>query len=883
MRSSLAVAIALAIASVPAYAEPPTAVPVATSAAATTQLPRDVKPLHYAAHITPHVEKLSFNGTVSIDIEVLETTDRIVLNQLDLDFSKTELTNAKGEPLALEKTQADNPTQTATFLPKAKLEPGQYRLTLAYTGKIGQQANGLFALDYATKEGKKRGLYTQFENSDARRFIPSWDEPNHKATFDLTVTVPAQQMAVGNMPVAERKEDGNGLATIRFERTPKMSTYLLFFAAGEFEREEISAADGTKIGTITQKGKVEQARFALESSKAILAEYNDYFGVKYPLPKLDNIAAPGSSQFFSAMENWGAIFTFERALLFDPAISSVSDQQGIFSITAHEIAHQWFGNLVTMAWWDDLWLNEGFATWMAARTTEKLHPEWNTKIGAVYGREGAMGQDAVESTHPVVQHIDTVEQASQAFDGITYAKGGAVIRMLEGYVGADAWREGVRSYMAAHAYGNTVSDDLWQQIERAAKKPVTAIAHDFTLQPGIPLLKVESRCENGKTIAQFVQSEYTEDRPDKKPLTWRVPVIARVGGGDEVRTLVENGKGRIELPGCGALLVNAGQSGYYRTLYAPKEFAALASGFAELSSIDQLGVMNDVGALSMNGQQPVSDYLDLVSHTPMEADPEIWMKVAGSFAGIDNLFKGDVERQNTFRKYAIARLQPVFAKLGWDAREDDSLPVRRLRMSLIGTLAGFGDAAVVSEARRRFAASQTDPAALPGELRRLVLSIVASKADAATWDQLRGMAQKETSSMLRDQYYRLLASSQDETLAQRALEMALTDEPGATNSAMMIDAVSGEFPDKAFDFALAKMEQVNAFVDGSSRTRFFPRLANGSRDPEMIGKLRNYAEKHLAPTSRREVGTTIADIQYLIKMQRERLPEIDAWLKKNGG
>jgi len=883
MRLSLSAAIALALASTAAYAQAPAVpVPVTTQAAVTTQLPRSVKPVHYAVSVAPDAESMSFTGSVAIDVTVLEETSTIVLNQIDMTFSNVALVETdKGKKFGEAKVVVDNDAQTATFDFGAKLKPGHYQLSMDYTGKIGRQANGLFALDYPTKDGKKRGLYTQFENSDARRFIPSWDEPNHKATFDLTVTVPASQMAVSNMPIAERSELGNGLAKIRFERTPKMSTYLLFFALGDFEREETVTKDGTKIGVITQIGKIDQARFALESSKVVLEEFNEYFDVDFPLPKLDNIAAPGASQFFSAMENWGAIFTFEHTLLLDPAIANIADQQRIFSVAAHEIAHQWFGNLVTMAWWDDLWLNEGFATWMAARTTEKLHPEWNSKIYSLYGREGAMGMDAVESTHPVVQHIDTVEQASQAFDGITYAKGGAVIRMLEGYVGPDAWREGVRSYMKAHAYGNTVTDDLWREIERAAKTPVTAIAHDFTLQPGIPLLKVSARCENGKTIARFEQDEFTVDRPGKEPLKWRVPVIAKVGGGAEVRTLVEDGKGSMELPGCGALLVNAGQSGYYRTLYAPENFDELQGGFAELSAIDQLGVMRNVWAIGMNGQQPVSDYLELANAVPLSADPEIWMEVAGTLMSIDEMFTAG-ERRDAFRKYALARLQPVFKELGWDARESDSAPQRRLRMTLIGTLADFGDEAVRAEARKRFAAWRKDNTTLAPELLRTVLSVVSANADESMWETLHAMAKEETSSLLRDQYYGLIASTRNEALAQRALDMALTDEPGATNSAMMISRVAREFPDKAYDFAIANMSKLDGLVDGSSRTRYFPRLASGSADPAMVGKLRDYAEKHLAPTSRREVETAIAGIEYRIKVRRERLPEIDAWLKKRG-
>ena len=325
---------------------------------------------------------------------------------------------------------------------------------MTYAGKIGTQANGLFALDYDTKAGKKRALYTQFENSDARRFIPSWDEPNYKATFTLTATVPSDEMVVSNMPIATTDKLGNGLSKVTFQQSPKMSTYLLFFSLGDFERAT-TMSDGTQIGVIAQKGMVDQADFMLASAKDVLHEYNDYFGVKYPLPKLDNIAAPGQSQFFSAMENWGAIFTFEYSALLNPRISTQLDKQRVFNTAAHEMAHQWFGDLVTMRWWDDLWLNEGFASWMASRTTEKLHPEWHTNLDIVGTREGAMSQDAVATTHPVVQHVETVEQASQAFDSITYSKGEAVITMLEAYIGPDAWRAGVRNYIKAHAYGNT--------------------------------------------------------------------------------------------------------------------------------------------------------------------------------------------------------------------------------------------------------------------------------------------------------------------------------------------------------------------------------------------------------------------------------------------
>jgi aminopeptidase N len=884
MRNYLFSAIAVALASIAAPAAAVDMPPAAPAVTATTQLPRGVVPTHYDVAVTPHAATLSFDGKVTVSIDVLKPTRSIVLNALDMTFSSVQLTTTNGKSAAAApKVSVDAAAQTATFTFAQPVPAGSYRLAMNYSGKIGTQANGLFAIDYDTKAGKKRALYTQFENSDARRFIPSWDEPAYKATFDLDVTVPSGEMAVNNMPVASKTDLGNGMTRVRFQQSPKMSTYLLFFGLGDFDRVT-TTSDGTEIGVITQKGKSSQGQFTLDSAKAVLHEYNSYFGVPYPLPKLDNIASPGSSQFFSAMENWGAIYTFEYSLLLDPSISNQGDKQQVFNTAAHEMAHQWFGDLVTMSWWDDLWLNEGFASWMAARTTEKLHPEWHTELDAVDTRESAMGLDAVATTHPVVQHVETVEQASQAFDSITYSKGEAVIRMLEAYVGADNWRNGVRRYIKAHAYSNTTSDDLWRAVEGAAGKPVTAIAHDFTLQPGIPLIRVEAaQCSGGNTMLKLVQGEFTKDRPDKAPLKWHVPVIAQTVGGTAARTLVSNGKATLSVPGCGPVVVNAGQSGYYRTLYAPAQFTALRDDFAKLAPIDQLGLLNDTWALGMAGRQPVSDFLDLGSATPADADPEVWADLAGSLNSLDFYYRGDKARQARFRAFAIARLSPVFARLGWQAKPGESVPTGLLRMQLIGSLGSLGDPSVLGEARRRYAAQATDPKAVPPELRKIIYDLVASQADAATWDKLHAEAKAEKTPLIKDQLYALLSISHDDVLARRALELALTDEPGATNSARMISAVGYQHPDMAFDFAVAHRTQVDKLVDSTSSSRYYPGLGGSSFDPAMIDKIKAYADAHIAAGSRRVADTVIANITYRMMVRQQRMPAVDAWLAKHGG
>ncbi|SOU08404.1 M1 family metallopeptidase [Xanthomonas arboricola] len=883
MRLPLVTAIALALVGTSPAACVLAAAPAPPSAAAssiTTQLPRTAKPRHYAVEITPHADKMTFDGKVAIDVSVLQATDRIVLQAANLSLARGTLRQKGGKPQAA-KVSTDAEAQTATFAFDKPLAVGEYVLSIDYSGVINTQANGLFALDYTTAQGARRALFTQFENSDARRFIPSWDEPNFKATFDLAINAPAGQMAVSNMPVASSKPGANGRTRIAFQTSPKMSTYLLFVSVGDFERATVTADNGTEIGVIAQKGKVGQAQFALESGRDVLHEYNAYFGIPYPLPKLDNIAAPGRSQFFSAMENWGAIFTFEYSLLLDPAVANIDTKQGVFTVAAHEIAHQWFGNLVTMAWWDDLWLNEGFANWMEARTTAKLHPEWDIdKTGPALKSRAAMRRDAYATTHPVVQHVATVEQASQAFDAITYQKGEAVIAMLEDYVGSDHWRTGVRSYIKQHQYGNAVTDQLWQQIDAVAPgKQFTQVAHDFTLQPGVPLIKASSRCVGGQTAVTLEQGEFTLDRPDKQPLRWHVPVVLRSGNGAPVRVLVD-GTAQVQVPGCDApVVVNAGQKGYFRTLYAPAQFKALTTRFATLPVVDQVGVLNDTNALAGAGVQAQADVLDLTAQVAAGASPDVWDMVASIYDDVDGSFERDPAARAAWRAYAVPRLSAEFATLGWDKRDGDSAQIQQLRTRLIATLSDMGDAAVIAEARRRFAAFQANSASLSPELRDSVLGAVAHNADAATWDALHALARQETSSMVRDTYYDFLSMPNDEALARRALELALTAEPGATTGASMIDRVASRHPELAFDFAVAHRTQVDTLVDSTSRARYYPGLGMDSAELATADRIKAYAEQYIAPTSRQAADNAINTIQTRVKLRAASLPQIKAWLK----
>jgi aminopeptidase N len=855
----------------------------ATEALVMTQLPRTARPTHYAIHVTPNAAALSFKAQAKIDIELLVASNSITLHAADLTFKSVRVRSSAGKTY-IAKTSLNAAAQTAIFTLPAALPAGRYTLDADYSGKIYQQASGLFALDYKDTSGaEKRALFTQFQAPDARRFVPSWDEPNYKATFTLTATVPADQMAVSNMPIASRKAVAKNLVDVTFQASPKMSTYLLFFGLGEFDR--ITKQVGpTEVGVIVGRGNGEKGRYALEASAKIVDYDNDYFGVPYPLPKLDNVAGPGQSQFFSAMENWGAIFTFEPILLLDPKITSARGQQDIFVTGAHEIAHQWFGNLVTMQWWDDLWLNEGFASWMETKTTAHFNPDWQAELSRIGGRESAMAIDAYVTTHPVIQVIKTVEQTSQAFDTITYQKGQALINMLEGFAGADVWREGIRSYMKKHAYGNTRTDDLWSAVEAAGAKGLINIAHDYTKKPGVPLIKVKSAtCTAGNTNVELEQGEFSRDRKaraDAKPLRWHVPVLAQTLGEQTVRTVVTNGAATLTVPGCGALVMNAGQSGYYRVLYTPATMAALNKNFAQLSDIDQLGLLNDSLRLANADYQPMAVALDLLSAVQPTASSQVIEDSLNTYISLYERFNGDAATQARIAALATTRFGPVLQKIGLAAVPGELLINANLRATLISTLGIMDDASVNAEAKKLFAALNSNPAALDGPLRTSWLRVLAYNADQATWDKIRGLGKTAENQVIKSTMYSLLGQTRDVSLAKQALALALTQEPGSTTRAEIISAVANEHPELAVDFALRNLKVVETLVDTSSRSQFIGELATGSRDPAMPAKLDAYAKKHLMPTLRKTVDQAIATIRTRIAAEPRIKAGVVEWLNR---
>ncbi|MBM6578390.1 M1 family metallopeptidase [Microvirga sp. SRT01] len=829
-------------------------------------LPADVVPLHYDVAIMPDAAALSFSGEVGTDVQVATTTGRIVVNAADLVLDSATLDGKTPLTIAIDKA-----AETATLTAPGMIAPGRHRVTIRWHGAISKFTSGFFALDYDDAAGtKKRMIATKFEPAAARRFMPLWDEPARKASYTLTADVPATDLALSNTPVAKEVTLPGGRKRVTFAKTPKMSSYLLFFASGDLER--LSRKDGkVEVGIVTRRGVASRGQEALDTAVQLLPYYNSYFGAEYPIAKLDLIAGPGSGSF-SAMENWGAIFFFENALLLDPASITESARQQIYSVVAHEMAHQWFGNLVTMDWWNDLWLNEGFASWMATTATSRFHPEWKPWLGSQIDRAGAMRLDALPGTHPVIQDVASGPAANQAFDGITYGKGEAVIRMLEAYVGAMPFQRGVQAYMAAHAYGNTVNDDLWTSIEAASGQPVAAIAADFLGQAGVPLVNVAG----GGPVSQ---GRFSFD-PAATAGRWTLPLTIRpLAGGSGQPWLMTAATTR--LPTAAPTLVNAGQAAYARVSYAAPAYAPVLAAFPSLPAADQIGLLSDAWALGQAGKGPAARALELARALPADADPLAWtqaLSAIGETTGLEAGTPGDAAWQGWVR----ATVAAPFARLGWTAKPGESANDAILREALIYTLGRADEPTVLVEAKRRFAGWQRDRASLPAALVDPVLILAGRNADAATFAMFRSAAKAEADPERKAALYAYMAGVRDPALAAEMLTIATGGEAPPARAARLVAQVARVHPDLAWTHALATLPAVAPNLDLRQRFQYLPSVASGSASAARADELHAIAARDFPEGSRRFADQAEAGIRQRARLKQTMLPKVDRWIASSG-
>jgi aminopeptidase N len=771
------------------------------------RLPKDVVPIDYTIDIIPDTKAQTFSGHESVLVQFRSATATMQFNSLNETLRNVRL---DGHPVKSVVSDDDHQLTTVTLVAPGPV--GRHTLTFSYTGKIEQQPRGLFTQSYRDHNGAQALLLTtQMEATDARRMFPCWDEPVFRATYQLQATVPAAWQSVSNMPITRRVVHGQ-LATTTFARSPKMPTYLIEYTAGDLA--QISAhADSITFGVWAVRGEEHGGEAALTNAQNILADYNDYFGYRFPLSKLDSIAVPGG--FTGAMENWGAITYNDQLLLLTPA-STVGDRQQVFSVQAHEMAHQWNGDLVTMAWWDDIWLNESFASWMAAKETAQRNPDWKWWEDQDDDKESAMSADARASSHAIQQHVTDELQASNAFDPqITYSKGQAILRMFEAYLGADAFRSGVRSYMQARAYSNATTADLWNALSRASSKDVAAIAAGWTEQAGFPLVAVAAHCDaDGARTISLSQRRFLLSGADAAPSHWSVPLQIRAGAvGTAQSVLLSSADQPVKAGRCDEpLSINADAIGFYRTEYDPATLATNTRNFIHLSDADRIALLDDQWALVESGTQQLSSYLALASSMGADLDTRAWEQIAQALETIEYNERG-TPGHDAFAAYGRSILRPAFERLGWDSAPTETPGVQRLRRVLIRDLGAWGDAAIIMEARKRFDAFVINHKAIAPDDQSVILSIVEQYADSASFDQLHAIAKAATEQSELERYFVAMMKVRDPQLAARAAQIALSpDIPPQADSLrfQLIGVLAREHPQLAWNTFSANSEKLLA-------------------------------------------------------------------------
>jgi aminopeptidase N len=852
------------------------------------KLSRHVLPHAYEIELVPDLAQLSiatgrervgFNGTVQIDIEVRQPVRAIVLNATDISFARAIIDGVEA------KFEVDSRNQTVAIAPPQMLSVGRHTLTIEYSGTILTHQEGIFYSTYDTPNGPRWVLATDLEPSGARRIFPGFDEPAFKATFRLSLAVPSTFRALSNMPIVREQENGATRKIVTFAPTPRMSSYLVVLVAGEYDRIA-TTVEGVDIGVVVPGHQVDQGRYALGVAARALTYFNNYFGIKYPLPKLDHVLVPRN--FEGAMENWGGVTYSERALLFDETIGSEDDRKVVHEYVVHETAHQWFGNLVTMAWWDELWLNEGFASWMEKKLTDEFNPSMRIWVRTRADKEKAMAKDALRTAHPVQQPIEDESEALAAFDDITYLKGLSLVRMLEAYIGEVPFREGLRRYIAKHAYSNATGADLWAALEAASNKPIAAVALGFSRQPGIPLIQVSTTCASEKLTVTLKQDRYALNDPYASRQLWQVPVAIGRPGDDRAShiELVSDVPRTLTIDGCDRpIKANYGDSGYYRVHYANDDLKALGAAFHRLGVADRVSLMADAWAMVLAGLNPPADYLDLTKKLSDETELAVWDRVIESLRFIDDQFT-DTAARETFREYARGMMKNAFNRLGWQSRPDEQAGVALLRNRLITELGAFGDSEVTAEARRRFALFMRDRAAIPATLREPIAKVVAYSADQKAYEHLVRLAHEQESEQGRMIYFLALAGARNPQLIEQTVQIARIDAklpPAQTLPFLEQAAKESGDPDRVWRLVFANRTEILSRLSGRQRQQALARVARASSNPAVAFELKWADATRSNRGMRRLADETAEEIELKADLKPTLVPAVQQWVVARDG
>jgi len=759
---------------------------------------------------------------------------------------------------------------------------GRATLRLAFRAKLRGDLRGL----YAASAGDRRYAFTQLEAADARRFFPCFDEPAMKARFRVSVTTGLSNTVLSNSPVEKVEPGAKGQKTLHFRRTPPLSTYLLALAVGELVASEPVHCGPTEIRVWHVPGKEGLTAFGLEAARETLARLETYFDLPYPYEKLDLVAAPDFEA--GAMENAGAVFFRETLLLVDPESATLQEKKRAAEVICHELAHMWYGDLVTMAWWDDLWLNEAFATWMAFHVVDAWKPEWKMWNDFQHHRAAALGLDALSETHPIYVAVRTPAEATENFDLITYEKGASVVRMLERFLGAETFRDGVRRYIRAHRESNTVASDLWDALAEASGQDVEPVVRAWIEQSGFPLLRLRRKERDGRSWLRFEQSRFLSSPADGGDgALWPLPFVGRVASGGSTRTvrqLLTRRRGEIELPVRGPRFVygNAEEGGFYRPLHEPGELAALAEGLSLLAPVERMGLIGHQWAAARAGFADVRGFLDLALAFADERDPDVLLalrapiELCARSAGRSLGSEAEARIRTRFGK-AFA---PGFAAAGWEpgTGEGDEDRLRRAALlALVGELGERPD--VMSAARARCDAFLADRRTLEANLADPVVSLAARGGDAALFDAFLEASRDASTPQDQRRFLLALGGFGDPALIDRALALLLTDQVGTQDVALLLSRLLANraASERAWTFWKQRFEKLRRRMPPMLVTRpveALPTLGTRAARRDVAAFFR----AHPIPTGARSVKQTLEQFDLNLAFDTRTHDDFAGWL-----
>jgi len=741
-----------------------------------------VIPINYELMFEPLFHNFKFNGEEIITLNLSKPTNSIKIDAAELSIKESHIIQ-EGKIISSESSLNEKDEKLTIKL--AKKIKGNAKLSIKFTGTLNDRLLGFYKSQYKDKKGKTKYLATtQFEAADARRAFPCWDEPAVKATFDVSLLVDKHLDAISNMPVISKKKTGTKILH-KFGRTPIMSTYLLYLGVGEFEYLH-GKLRNIKIRIVTTKGNKNKGKLSLDFTKKFLGEYEKYFGIRYPLPKLDMIAIPDFAA--GAMENWGAITFREAILLYDAKTSSTRTKQYIAEVISHELAHQWFGNLVTMKWWNDLWLNESFATFMATKIVNKFYPEWDLWdqfLGDAMLE--AMSLDALKNSHPINVDVKHPAQIREIFDAISYDKGGNVLRMLENYVGIENFRKGLKYYLTQHRYSNAEGHDLWKSIGKVAHKPVDAMMKTWIDQVGYPVVDVK---RNNSKVS-LTQRRFLSDGSISSKNRWAIPIHIEEGN-HESSILMKSQKSVVSLKNTDSnFIVNSGRYGFYRVQYDDNSLAQLELLIDEkiLNHVDRWSLQNDLFSQCVSGTKQIQEYLDF---TTSYHDEDNYITLHNLAQNLYYLYK--LTRKEKFsdeiRTYTVQFLGTIFDRLGWDSQKNEKHTDALLRSFVITALGKLGDKEILNEAKKRFNKFLKNKNSLAADLQEPVFVLVAWQGNEKTYSKLLSLYKKSALQEEKIRFLMAMCNFKQKKLLLKTLALSLTAEVRSQNIRVPIMGVS---------------------------------------------------------------------------------------------